>query len=243
MGTVRRGRGKIVYKITWEHEGQEFVVPVRLFKVHDYNTGENRRAFVAEYEDADINIEETDSAKLDKKVIEKLKEWAQIEWKLHLVVEVAGGSRSRQGGAQFDVGLEYDYWAVGTHASTGKEVMMHVPEQKTLYDDGKWDDQRYCGQSPKPVPKEWGREKPSDHHRHFYGSSPDPATKTMILATPANRAALDHFMEAMQVLLDRMHESFHPDRIAELLSSPGLILPAPPPKPKAKKKGRAHASR
>ena len=237
----KRGRGKKVYDIKWTHEGQEFVVPVRLYTFRDtypYNST-NERKFCAELDEADIDITDTDSVKLEKAVIIKLKEWVNVDWKLHFVVEISGGRPCLQAGDGFRVGVEYQYYAVGTHASNGQKVLLNVPEQEKLYDDGKWEGKRYSGYKPTPFDKEkWGRAK-SDRHARYFREVANPDTKTLIEATPANKDAMHSFIQAMQRLLDKMHDSFHPDKIERTLQALDTLgLPAPEKKAKANKKAK-----
>lgn len=236
-------RGKKVFTVEWEKDGIEITVPVKVFKVPpDYtNDYEGRIIFRAEYVDANLSVEGTDADKIRKKIIKKLDEWFNITWELFILVAIHGGHRNpdalKRDEECFNVTIETEYVAVGT-SNDGNIVHMRVPHPDVLPDKPgePWAGTRFSGVNPKAGLPETGTLR----REHSWKRERLPAeTYSLIPATKENYAALMGFVRSMQTLLDKMHEHFHPDCIMELLSSPGLVLPAPESKKKAKKKKRS----
>ena len=240
-------RGKKVFDIDWAKEGRKIKVPVKLFKEPPSysNDHKERLIFRARYDDADLSVEDTDADKIRKAVIEKLDAWFSVTWELFMLIEVRGGKENdddedTQG---FKVEIDIEYTAVGTTVD-GKTVHMRVSKPDKLPDEPgePWVGTRYASTPMSGLPKT-GTIREKHHWGNRYHS---PRTYALVPATKANYAALREFMRAMKVLLRKMHDHFHPDKIEALLASPGLVLPAPPKKKRVKKKakkGRIYASR
>ena len=235
-------RGKKVFDIEWEKEGRKIKVPVKVFKEPPSYTNDHKERIVfrARYEDADLNVEDTDANKIRMAVIEKLDAWFSVTWELFMLIAVKGGMEGDDEDDDedvegFKVEIDIEYTAVGTTVD-GKTVHMQVPKPKKLPDEPgePWDGMRYSSSPNEGLP-ETGTRRTKHHWRSSYYA---PKTYALVPATKANHAALREFMRAMKVLLNKMHEHFHPDKIEQLLASPGLILPAPPRKPKGKKMPR-----
>ena len=229
-------RGKKVFDIGWEKEGRKIKVPVKVYKEAPSYTNDHKEriTFRAEYPDADLKVEDTDANRIRTAVIEKLDAWFSVTWELFMLIAIKGGHDDDEDedtqGFQVEIGIGYT--AVGTTVD-GKKVHMQVPKPDKLPDEPgePWDGTRYASGPVSGLP-ETGTLREKHSWRNVYRA---PRTNALVPATKANYAALREFMRSMQILLDKMHDHFHPDKIEALLTSPGLVLPAPPPKRKKKR--------
>lgn len=217
---MARRRGKKVYDINVHTDGHLFEVTVRLVR------REHKRVFLAELEKLDLKITDTDSEKLEQRVRAHIKEWIEIAWELWCVVSVTGGDRGYDYADETAAEITVTYYAVGTHKD-GKKVHREVSRPNKI-PEGAYVPSGHAMHLSSGLP-------PHDIQKGTYNEHPDMTTRALIRATPESIAALDNFRGALKGLVKKMHEHFHPKRIEQLLTSPGLLLPAPRPKEKSRK--------
>lgn len=219
-------RGKKILDIEWKREGLEIKVPVKAYERTDYGPNDDKNyrdgkimKFRAEFKDAGIDVEDTDINKVRKTVMEALDSWYSIKWDLYFMVEISGG-RNGQEGNKYKVEFEIEFYVVGKDCR-GVDRYMRIPRPKP--EEIRNFSQKFT---------HWSGEAPHDgtldvgHKKGEYGNR-EAITRSIVRATPANVAAADQFIVAMEGLLGKMHHHFAPERIEALLQNTALLLPAP----------------
>ncbi len=217
-------RGKKVLDVEWKGDGITIKVPVKAYMSKSLNgTWQDTEImkFRAEYKDAGVDVEGTDINKVRDEVIAALSSWYTIKWELYFGVEISGGPSGQEGLGR-SIHFKMEFYVIGKDVR-GKQRHMRIPRpdlKQIKSFDGK--------------PTQWGGVEPVDgmpeigeRMRQEASYRRDATTRSLVRATPENVAAAEHFMGAMDALLEKMHHHFAPDRIEQLLQNVGMLLPAP----------------
>lgn len=228
-----------MFDIVWEKDGRVIKVPVKLHTElgnYEYKDSEKSFYFSAVHKPSHMNLTNTDAEELKKAVQEHLDKWIQLSWQMYMLVKIDGG-RKGQYDNNFEIGIDVDFYVIGTYEDNDSVVHMQVPQPEKLpkTPGEKIEDFNRWGAH---TPNEGWPESKYKHVSRYWHSEKNPTTAALIPATQASYDALMVFYNKLQQLLDNMHDFFNPASICETILKLAEVGPALlPPAPK-KKKGR-----
>ena len=227
-----------------------FEVPV--YRQKDVDRYSERVTFRAEYEAADLSIEDTDINKLRAAVKEHLEKWHRTDWKLLLRVDASvrgcQWGRRRSDANDVELGFKYGFVAVGARADgnvvhrevgeenvlvrkvklRGKNIFGEDTEMRELKPDepwdGEWDAEGISSTIMPGEPKTCDPEK----GRREYGDGLEATV--YIPATIENVETARRIARTLRSMGEEMVKRFGPKRIDETLAQikagAQLLLPA-----------------
>lgn len=213
-----RRRGKKLLDIEWERQGVKLKIPVRAVTEHDDDKHEEVMSFYVSHENPPIQVSDTDINVVRKAVLAELDAWYSVDWEIWLMIRISGAKvlGGHQAG-EMDIGFQTEFYAIGKDVR-GKTRHMRIPKPER-FDKPNKNPMRWGGSTPMDGLPDTG-EKMGRLDRRSSGGW----TKSLVKATPANVAAADSFIEAMDALLEKMHHHFSPKRVEKLLAKSGKML-------------------
>jgi len=207
-------RGKKSFDVEWERDGLKIKVPVKIHVPCGEFMEESKIYFTAKHKDSSLNIRNDSADEIKNKIIEHLNGWYSVEWEIYMLVKIHGG-RGRGNDDEFDINVEVDYYAVGTH-NDGKIIHVSIPKPDQLpkkpHEKFKKIKRRWQV-SPNDGMPETGYIEKTDH----WNFKNKPVTKALLPATQRVADAVEVFMRKMDLLLANMHADFHPDQATKTL--------------------------
>jgi len=204
----RRSQGEIIKKWTYHIQGTKdtISIPLRYYWEDIIYGGGFSAIFAADIDEpCPIHKSDKDAEKLNAAVRKELDAFFSISWEAFYLVEVVFRKAPQYSGRTTEICrhvlLSYRPVELGTRSNGDK--VHRFNERSSLYTN--WPK---CGQEEKGT----------------FNNEPEYSMKSLVLATPENKASLDSIINAMEQLAHRLQDFMGPKNVLNTLANTKKLL-------------------